>query len=176
MTDSETKFISYPFDTSRVKVSVAVKIEGDIFAEFKASVEEQFTKHWANITRAIESRNAWDLKNTKLHFNKYLRLNLLNWDYTEAEFEELALDDWMHIYKRIIMVWAEEYWGPRNKNYGSFTNYAIREYILNYLETPEARARLEEWIGEEWLMDLLMQKGINASRKAKLPSEGNLAV
>ena len=160
----ENHTLDIPIPRIAPVLQVSVSFEGDVLNYFKVAVEQWLTAHWEYLNIAVTARSRNDVSLHKRNIRRFLvRLGL---DYKDASFTDWDDDRWRRVLRgTLIGFYSDRY---DYKEYGNTLNGRVISYISDYCRSEEGAARIQQLIDEEWLEDLLTEKGLRAVNRVKL--------
>ena len=158
MSTSETKTITYTPPAVQLKVSV--ELEGDLIKHYVDTVEQDLRMYYDYLSESLLGNDPKYVTYCKKNIRRYLRDIGLDGTYHIADD-----NDWLGCLRMSITIFYNNRYDE--DEYGHLTSNKIAHFVRKYLRTPESEAKLKELIDDDWLQDLLDEKGIKAVNKAK---------
>ena len=149
-----------------IDLEIKVNLRGDFVGYFVCQIEKDLNFWWDIMksdddTEEAQKQNYLEgKKEIKKLIKRYFPglSNLKNYSNITDDLKIL------HLEQAITAAYQEWYSG---KDFGRAVSYQIRIFIRRYFRSPEGKARIQELIDDDWLSDLLTEKGIHAANQYK---------
>lgn len=158
MSTSETKTFTYTAPAVQLKVSV--ELEGDLIKNYVDTVQQDLHMYWRYLNQALEGDDPKYVSYCKKNLRRYLRDIGLDGTYHIADD-----NDWLGCLRMSITIFYNKRYDE--DEYGHLTSNKIAHFVRKYLHTIEGTDKLRELIDDDWLQDIIEEKGIKAINKAK---------
>ena len=149
-----------------IDLEIQVNLRGDFVGLFVWNIEHNLNNLW-DLMKSQEGTEEGQ-KYLYLESKKEIK-KLINRFFPGVShlknYTNISDDVWAtYLEQAIIKEYEDSYSG---REFGRSVTYQVRIFLRRYFRSPEGKARLQQLIDDDWLSDLLTEKGIHAANQYK---------